>query len=290
MSRSSKTAAPRGAFICGAGKAPHRQNGGLVAGPVDRLAGRAGIPGRNRAGVFGPPPDRCDGAARRRAGGLGNRGRRAHFAVRNRLLGLHRNARRRCRPWAWRWRWRWLRLLTANRPVRHCRRAAAPPPRKRHPAWPRRLAINFPERGTAPGHPAFILGRTVWGVNLPRSDGGYVVSVRTWKCGRHEGTGGQCRTRPQAARAGSTPPYRGMGGGAKDPLRDLMRRAVAARRALADVDEALARLAAGRFGRCEQCAAAIPAATLARTPEERYCHRCASGPPAGGGRPARLSW
>jgi len=59
-------------------------------------------------------------------------------------------------------------------------------------------------------------------------------------------------------------------------LRALMRRTVAARRALADIDEALARLAAGRFGCCEQCSAAIPPARLARTPETRYCPTCAS--------------
>lgn len=69
----------------------------------------------------------------------------------------------------------------------------------------------------------------------------------------------------------------GLANGAEYRLRGLMRRAVAARRALADVEEALARLAAGRFGRCEQCAAAIPAATLSRTPEARYCPGCASG-------------
>ncbi|MGE5288648.1 MAG: hypothetical protein ACM3ML_15910 [Micromonosporaceae bacterium] len=69
----------------------------------------------------------------------------------------------------------------------------------------------------------------------------------------------------------------GGAGGAGYRLRELMRRTVAARRDLADVEEALARLAAGRFGRCEQCAAAIPASTLARTPEARYCPGCALG-------------
>jgi RNA polymerase-binding transcription factor DksA len=63
-------------------------------------------------------------------------------------------------------------------------------------------------------------------------------------------------------------------------LRELMGRAVAARRALADVDEALARLEAGRFGRCEQCAAAIPEATLARDPQTRYCPACDRVPAA----------
>ncbi len=58
-------------------------------------------------------------------------------------------------------------------------------------------------------------------------------------------------------------------------LRRLMDEAISARKALADTDEALARLAAGRFGRCEQCAAAIPPGSLHRQPEERYCPRCA---------------
>jgi RNA polymerase-binding transcription factor DksA len=54
-----------------------------------------------------------------------------------------------------------------------------------------------------------------------------------------------------------------------------MRRAASARRALADTDEALARLAAGRFGRCESCAAPISSQTLRAEPEARYCARCA---------------
>ena len=61
----------------------------------------------------------------------------------------------------------------------------------------------------------------------------------------------------------------------------LMRRAVAARRKLEDVEEALGRLAAGRYGRCEQCESAIPAGLLALIPEARYCPRCdaeAGGP------------
>ena len=58
----------------------------------------------------------------------------------------------------------------------------------------------------------------------------------------------------------------------------LLRRAVAARRKLEDVDEALGRLAAGRYGRCEQCEAAIPAGLLALIPEARYCPRCDAEP------------
>jgi RNA polymerase-binding transcription factor DksA len=58
--------------------------------------------------------------------------------------------------------------------------------------------------------------------------------------------------------------------------RRLLRRAVAARQRLADTEEALARVAAGEFGRCEQCGAPIPDALLAAAPECRYCDRCAA--------------
>lgn len=57
-------------------------------------------------------------------------------------------------------------------------------------------------------------------------------------------------------------------------LRETLRATVAARRGLADTEDALARLAVGRFGRCEQCGAAIPASLLALTPETRYCPAC----------------
>jgi RNA polymerase-binding transcription factor DksA len=60
-------------------------------------------------------------------------------------------------------------------------------------------------------------------------------------------------------------------------LRQLQRRTVGSRRALADTEEALARLSAGRYGRSESCAAAISAQRLAATPETRYCARCARG-------------
>ena len=68
----------------------------------------------------------------------------------------------------------------------------------------------------------------------------------------------------------------GAGAGRPAPaLQRLMQRAASARRALADTDEALARLAAGRYGRCENCAAPIAACTLRAEPEARYCARCA---------------
>jgi RNA polymerase-binding transcription factor len=59
--------------------------------------------------------------------------------------------------------------------------------------------------------------------------------------------------------------------------RRLLRRTVAARRRLADTEDALTRLAAGDFGRCEQCAAPIPVVVLAAAPETRYCPGCAAG-------------
>ena len=58
----------------------------------------------------------------------------------------------------------------------------------------------------------------------------------------------------------------------------VLRRAVAARRKLADVEEALARLTAGHFGSCEQCGSQIPAGLLASRPETRYCPRCDTEP------------
>ena len=57
-------------------------------------------------------------------------------------------------------------------------------------------------------------------------------------------------------------------------LRQLQRRTATARRALAETDEALARLASGRYGLCEACAAVIPARLLAAVPDARYCPRC----------------
>jgi RNA polymerase-binding transcription factor DksA len=59
-------------------------------------------------------------------------------------------------------------------------------------------------------------------------------------------------------------------------LRRLMRRAVAARQALAETDAALRRLTGGTFGRCEDCSGEIPALRLLTLPELRFCARCAS--------------
>ncbi len=61
----------------------------------------------------------------------------------------------------------------------------------------------------------------------------------------------------------------------------LLRRTVAARRKLADTEEALGRLASGDFGRCEECGSLIAAGWLLAIPESRYCPRCTEPAPAG---------
>jgi RNA polymerase-binding transcription factor DksA len=53
-----------------------------------------------------------------------------------------------------------------------------------------------------------------------------------------------------------------------------LHQAVAQRLVLAEIEAALARLATGQFGWCEQCGAAISAARLAELPQARYCQAC----------------
>jgi len=50
----------------------------------------------------------------------------------------------------------------------------------------------------------------------------------------------------------------------------------AARRRVADLNDALHRLEAGTYGFCESCGAAIPAERLAARPSARTCIGCAS--------------
>jgi DnaK suppressor protein len=73
--------------------------------------------------------------------------------------------------------------------------------------------------------------------------------------------------------------YHGAVGDAPDSAdkqaRRLVRRTVAARQRLADTEDALDRLAAGKFGECEQCGESIPADLLFAAPESRYCPDCA---------------
>lgn len=50
--------------------------------------------------------------------------------------------------------------------------------------------------------------------------------------------------------------------------------AAGARHALADIEVALASMAAGRYGRCQACHAEIPQALLEAIPESRLCLDC----------------
>jgi len=59
--------------------------------------------------------------------------------------------------------------------------------------------------------------------------------------------------------------------------RTLLRQAVTQRRALAELEAALARLSNGRFGRCERCGGVVSATRLTRTPQARYCISCETG-------------
>ena len=93
----------------------------------------------------------------------------------------------------------------------------------------------------------------------------------------------------EAASAAAAPVGAVAAGAARGPgerkVRKLLRRTVAARRALADTEDALSRLASGRYGLCEGCTAAIPARLLAVVPDARYCQRCRRRP-AMAARPA----
>ena len=94
-----------------------------------------------------------------------------------------------------------------------------------------------------------------------------------------------------AAPAGGPAQRKVRNGLAERKVRKLLRRTVAARQALADTEEALGRLASGRYGLCEGCTGAIPARLLAAAPEARYCPRCRPRPtraPAMAVRPARV--
>ena len=70
---------------------------------------------------------------------------------------------------------------------------------------------------------------------------------------------------------------RDAGAGQPSGARPLLRQAVTQRRALAEIEAALARVGQGRFGRCERCGGSISAAYLTRTPQARYCLSCETG-------------
>lgn len=55
----------------------------------------------------------------------------------------------------------------------------------------------------------------------------------------------------------------------------LARQAVTERQALAEIEAALDRITAGRYGGCEQCGMPIAAALLNVQPQSRYCAACA---------------
>ena len=74
--------------------------------------------------------------------------------------------------------------------------------------------------------------------------------------------------------AAAQPGDRDGGAGPRQAER-LLRRTVAARRKLADIEEALARLGSGNFGRCEHCGSPLPRELLVTVPETRYCPLCA---------------
>jgi RNA polymerase-binding transcription factor DksA len=113
-----------------------------------------------------------------------------------------------------------------------------------------------------------IQGRTshAWRTLLESRWGERLIAVITLSLAYHD-------TADQAAGSGA--------GGQEQAgrLGRLMRKTVAARRDLSETEEALARLSEGRFGRCEQCAAVIPADELARVPEARYCLLCSKSTP-----------
>ena len=54
----------------------------------------------------------------------------------------------------------------------------------------------------------------------------------------------------------------------------MWHQAVAGWRALAEIEAALSRLAAGRFGWCQHCGTAIAASRLIEIPQTRYCPAC----------------
>jgi RNA polymerase-binding transcription factor DksA len=121
----------------------------------------------------------------------------------------------------------------------------------------------------------YVGGRSghAWRTLLESRWGERLISVITLSLAYHEAAGqppGDIASRP----------------GHDREVRRLMGRAVAARRALRETEDALARLSDGVFGRCEQCRAAISADRLLRGPETRYCGRCgepATAYPATGG-------
>lgn len=78
-------------------------------------------------------------------------------------------------------------------------------------------------------------------------------------------------TREAAADPGSGPAARRE---ARRRAAVILHRTVAARHGLAEIEAALTRLGAGRFGWCQQCGAAMTSERLADLPQARYCPEC----------------
>lgn len=85
----------------------------------------------------------------------------------------------------------------------------------------------------------------------------------------HEAAAAAGPDRPAGQAADPHPPDRA----SQEPSR-LARQVVAERQALAEIEAALDRIAAGRYGRCEQCRRPISAGLLAAQPEARFCSAC----------------
>ena len=169
--------------------------------------------------------------------------------------------------------------------ARPCQRPGLGRPRPgTGPGRPRpRTGLEQPRSGTGPGRPRCGAGRggraqgPVWRALLEAQWRDRLQEVTELSLAYHE-----------AASAAAAAPA---GGPGERKVRKLLRRTVAARRALADIEEALSRLASGRYGLCEDCAATIPARLLAAAPAARYCQRCRPRPvrapgPAMAARPA----
>ncbi|HEY2505528.1 MAG TPA: TraR/DksA C4-type zinc finger protein [Streptosporangiaceae bacterium] len=113
---------------------------------------------------------------------------------------------------------------------------------------------------TAPQSPAI----------LPRAAGWRAVLEARWRARLERVTELSLAFHDAAATEPGMPPRQ-----PGPTVRRLMRQTVAARQDLADTDEALGRLAAGEYGRCESCSAPISAPALRAAPEARYCPHCA---------------
>jgi RNA polymerase-binding transcription factor DksA len=81
-----------------------------------------------------------------------------------------------------------------------------------------------------------------------------------------------CRDARDAAADGSDGPDAGQAAWRRASA--MWHRAVVEWRALGEIEEALSRLAAGRFGWCQRCGAAIGAGRLTEMPQTRYCPAC----------------